>query len=168
MSAIKYGFGSALSYIDKSLNLLVPPQIVLSNDAETRYITQIYTSFYVRDEYLIPTSKPALLRIRLTRNIEPLIYYPTETDFSTVKEEDDTIFLAIIKNIDYSFSNTSTPHHMFHFDPPLVIPRGKSALVSLNHFTNVDIHVNHQQIFAYLSVHGYTQQDKLQELQELR
>lgn len=166
MPTIKHGFGSALAYIDANLNLLTPPQVVISNDAETRYITQIYTSFLVRDSVYAFVSRYALLRVRLTRNLEDLITYPPPVQFQLIQEEDDTIFTAIVKATDHQLSFTFSPHHIYHFDPPLTIPRGKSALVSLNHYT--DVVPNVQQIFAYLSVHGYTQQDKIQELQELR
>lgn len=166
MPAIKHGFGSALAYIDANFNLLTPPQVVISNDSETRYITQIYTSFLVRDPIYTFTSRYALLRVRLTRNLEDLITYPPPLQFELIREEDDTIFTAIVKATDYYIPYTFSTHHMYHFDPPLIIPKGKSALVSLNHYT--DVVPNVQQIFAYLSVHGYTQQDKIQELQELR
>lgn len=165
MPTIKHGFGSALAYIDANLNLLTPPQVVISNDSETRYITQIYTSFLVHESLPSSVSRYALLRVRLTRNLEDLITYPPPVQFQLIQEEDDTIFTAIVKATDY-YIYTYSPHHIYHFDPPLTIPRGKSALVSLNHYT--DVVPNVQQIFAYLSVHGYTQQDKIQELQELR
>ena len=93
MSAIKHGFGSALSYVNADLNLLTPPQVILANDSETRYITQIYTSFVARD--ILPDFLPddmwnyisrfALLRVRLTRNVEPLITYPELVQFELVR-----------------------------------------------------------------------------------
>jgi hypothetical protein len=165
MTAIKHGFGSALAYIDANLVLLTPPQIVIANDSETRYITQIYTSFTVLNS--VGNAHYALLRVRLTRNIEnqAIIYLPP-TQFEQVRPEDDTIFLSVVKGDDYSFGLFSAPHHVYHFSPPLTIPQGKTALVSLNHYT--DVNTLNQQILAYVSVHGYTQQDKIQELQELR
>jgi hypothetical protein len=166
MPAIKHGFGSALSYIDVNLNLLTPPQVILTNDSETRYITQIYTSFVVRDINYNFISRYALLRVRLTRNLETLITYPTPLQFELIREEDDTLFLSIVKATDYYIPYTFSSHHIYHFDPPLIIPKGKSALISLNHYT--DIVPPAQQIWGYVSVHGYTQQDKIQELQELR
>lgn len=166
MTAIKHGFGSALSYIDSNYNLLTPPQVVLTNDSETRYITQIYTHFVVRDPNVNFVSRYALLQIRLTRNIEQLITYPTPLQFELIRPHDDMIYCAIVKGSDYYLPYTHPTHHAFHFDPPIVIPKGKSAIISLNHFT--DIVLSTQQIFSHVSVHGYTQQDKLQELQELR
>jgi hypothetical protein len=167
MTAIKHGFGSALAYIDGNLNLLTPPQVVIGNDSETRYITQVYTSFTVRDQTFNFISRYALLRIRLTRNLESLITYSTPLQFELIREEDDVIFLAIIKANDYIIPYVQSPHHIYHFDPPLTVPKGKAALISLNHFTDVVIPGPHQ-IWGYVSVHGYTQQDKIQELQELR
>jgi hypothetical protein len=166
MPAIKHGFGSALAYIDGNLNLLTPPQVVISNDSETRYITQIYTSFTLMDSTWLGFTRHALLRVRLTRNLEDLITYPFPAQFTSVREEDDTVFLAIVKGMDYYASYLSALHHTYHFDPPLTISKGKSAIIALNHFTDVDPF--QQQVFAYVSVHGYTQQDKIQELQELR